>query len=88
LKNKVLEALAMGVPVVATPLSVDGIDVKHGESAWIAAVDEIAAGAVRLIQDKGLRRRLSRHGRALIEAEYSWARTAARYERLYDEVVG
>ena len=30
LKNKVLEALAMGIPVAATPLSVDGIDVRDG----------------------------------------------------------
>ena len=88
LKNKVLEALAMGIPVVATPLSVDGIDVKHGESAWVAAVDNMAEGAIRLIQDKGLWQRLSRRGRALIEAEYSWAQTASRYERLYDEVAG
>ena len=88
LKNKVLEALAMGIPVVATPLSVDGIDVRHGESAWVAAVDNIAEGAIRLIQDKGLWQRLSRQGRALIEAEYSWAQTASRYERLYDEVAG
>lgn len=86
LKNKVLEALSMGIPVAATPLSVDGIHVKHGESAWIAAVDKMAAGVVRLLRDKRLRHRLSVHGRALIEAEYSWARTASRYERLYDEV--
>lgn len=86
LKNKVLEALSMGIPVAATPLSVDGIHVKHGESAWIAAVDKMAAAVVRLLRDKGLRHRLSIHGRALIEAEYSWAQTASRYERLYDEV--
>ena len=43
LKNKVLEALAMGIPVVATPLSVDGIAVRDGESALIAEVDDIAA---------------------------------------------
>ena len=76
----------MGIPVAATPLSVDGIHVKHGESAWIAAVDKMAAAVVRLLRDKGLRHRLSIHGRALIEAEYSWAQTASRYERLYDEV--
>ena len=86
LKNKVLEALAMGIPVAATPLSFDGIHVRHGESAWIAAVDKIAAGVIRLLGDKGLRRRLSMNGRALIEAEYSWAQTASRYEQLYDEV--
>jgi len=86
LKNKVLEALAMGIPVVATPLSLDGIRVQHGESAIIAPVDRIAEETLRLLRDDALRERISRNGRALIEAEYSWERTADRYERLYDEI--
>ena len=86
LKNKVLEALAMGAPVVATPLSVDGINVKHGESAIVAPIDRIAEETVDLLRDDALRERLSLNGRALIEAEYSWGRTADSYERLYDEI--
>ncbi|MCY4061601.1 MAG: glycosyltransferase family 4 protein [Chloroflexi bacterium] len=86
LKNKVLEALAMGIPVVATPLSVDGIRVQHGESAIIAPVDRIAEETLRLLRDEDLRERISRNGRALIEAEYSWRRTADSYERLYAEI--
>lgn len=87
LKNKVLEALAMGIPVVGTPLSMDGIHVVHGESAWVADVEQIAEGVVTLLHDVGLQRRLSVAGRALIEAQYSWARTAERYDALYDEVI-
>ena len=86
LKNKVLEALAMGVPVAATPLSVDGIAVRAGESALIAEVDDIAAKTIDLLGDSALRQRLSQGGRALIEAQYSWEQTAASYERLYDEI--
>ncbi|MCY3865154.1 MAG: glycosyltransferase family 4 protein [Chloroflexi bacterium] len=86
LKNKVLEALAMGIPVVATPLSVDGIQVRHGESAIVAPVDRIAEETARLLRDDALRERLSRNGRALVEAQYSWERTADSYERLYDEI--
>ena len=86
LKNKVLEALAMGIPVVATPLSVDGIAVRHGESALVAGVDDIVATTISLLGDAALRARLSRGGRALIEAQYSWERTASSYERLYDEI--
>ena len=87
LKNKVLEALAMGIPVVATPLSLDGIDVKHGESAWIANVDKIAEGVIHVLQNPALQATLSQNGRELVEAEYSWAQTASRYEALYDEVI-
>lgn len=86
LKNKALEALAMGIPLVATPLSVDGIAVRDGESAIIAPVAAIADRSLAVLQDAELRGRLSRNGRALVEAEYSWARTASSYERLYDEI--
>lgn len=86
LKNKVLEALAMGIPVVATPLSVDGIDVRDGESAVIAPVEQFARKTIELLGDAALRDRLSKNGRALIESRYSWARTASSYEQLYDEI--
>lgn len=86
LKNKVLEALAMGIPVVATPLSVDGIDVRDGESALIAPDDRIAEMTIEVLKDASLRERLAKNGRALIEARHSWARVATRYERLYDEI--
>ena len=76
----------MGIPVVATPLSLDGIDVRHGESALVAEIDDIAAQTVKLLRDSALRERLSRGGRALIEAQYSWEKTAASYEGLYDEI--
>lgn len=86
LKNKVLEALATGIPLVATPLSVDGITVEQGQSAIIAAAKDIAAATLRLLGDEELRQRLSRRGRELVEAKYTWAKTAASYERLYDEL--
>lgn len=87
LKNKVLEALAMGIPVVATPLSVDGIDVIHGKSAWITDVDTIADGVIHILEQPSLQHSLSQNGRAVIEATYSWAKTASQYERLYDELI-
>ncbi len=86
LKNKVLEALAMGIPVAATPLSVDGINVRDGETALVAGVDDIAAKTIELLGDSALREQLSQGGRALIEAQYIWEKTASSYEGLYDEI--
>lgn len=85
-KNKALEALAMGAPLVATPLSVDGINVEHGKSAIIAEAKNIAGAALHVLRDEELRQRLSRRGRELVEAEYTWQKTAASYERLYEEL--
>lgn len=86
LKNKVLEALAMGAPVAATQLSVDGIAVVHEESALIARADQLAEAVIRLLGDEALAAKLSRKGRQLIEANYTWARTADACERLYNEI--
>lgn len=86
LKNKVLEALAMGIPVIATPLSVDGIRVIHQESAWISKVENMAEDVVKILKDTALQHTLSQNGRKLIEAEYSWSQVATQYEQLYDEI--
>jgi len=88
IKNKVLEALAMGCPVVATPLSVDGIDLVDGQHALVVEDDAFADAIVRLIQDAELQRRLSQQGRELIETKYNWAQVAEQYERLYRSVSG
>lgn len=86
LKTKVLEALAMGIPLVATPLSLDGIAVRHGQSAIVAEVTEIAAATLDLLRDETLRSRLTNGGRELVEKQYDWQRAAVRYEQLYDEI--
>ena len=86
LKNKVLEALAMGIPVIATPLSFDGIAISDGESAIAAELGEMPDQVVKLLHDRDLRSKLSRGGRRLIEARYNWAQVADSYERLYEEI--
>ncbi|HEX2906182.1 MAG TPA: glycosyltransferase family 4 protein [Phototrophicaceae bacterium] len=83
IKNKVLEALAIGCPVIATPLSLDGIAVEDGHSALIADGDELVAAIVRLLGDATLAQQLADHGRALVEKQYSWDAVAERYEELY-----
>lgn len=84
IKNKVLEALAMGCPLIATPISADGIAVRPGVDALIAASDEELVGsALCLLGDPALAARLGAAGRALVEGAYSWASVAARYESLY-----
>ncbi|MEM6282009.1 MAG: glycosyltransferase family 4 protein [Chloroflexota bacterium] len=84
IKNKVLEALAMGCPVVATPLSVDGIAVADGESYLRGqTAAELAAQTVRLLTDVQLPDALRENGRQVILDGYSWQGVAARYMALY-----
>jgi len=83
IKNKVLEALAMGCPVVATPISLDGIAVRDGQDAISADGTVMIEAIIRLLQDKNLRTSLSANGRKLIESRYSWNHVAQQYEDLY-----
>ncbi len=83
IKNKVLEALAMGVPVVATPLSVDGIHVIPEESALITEINDMAQSIIRLLHDSALQAKLSQEGQQLIQTRYSWRATAEGYLTLY-----
>ena len=87
LKNKLLEALAAGIPVVATPLAAAGIHVVDGESALLRQPSDFAAGVTQLLRDAALRENLSRRGRELIETRYTWTRVADAYEALYAELI-
>lgn len=85
-KLKVLEAMAMGVPVVATAVGCQGIDVESGRHLYVEETDEtLAERVVELLDDPDARDRLATAGRALVEETYSWHRivsdTIQRLER-------
>ena len=83
IKNKVLEALATGCPLLATPLSADGIALEHGRHAWLTERSDFPAAARRLLADTALRERLALAGQQLVESRYSWQQVAERYAALY-----
>jgi glycosyltransferase involved in cell wall biosynthesis len=87
IKNKILEAMAMGVPVVATPMSCDGIDVTDGENVLLAEKpSDMVKQIIRLIKSRSLRERVGVAGRELVEEHYTWGCVAAQYEALYRHV--
>jgi glycosyltransferase involved in cell wall biosynthesis len=84
IKNKVMEAFAMGRPVVATSLGVEGVEAEPDRDLLVA--DEPAAFAdavVRLIADPDQAARLGAAGRRLVEERYTWDACARRYDELY-----
>lgn len=70
---KILEALAMGRAVVATPKAAEGLEVIDGKHIVIADSDDaFVAATVDLLQRPERRRALGLNGRALVERRYSW----------------
>lgn len=73
LQNKVLEAMAMGCPVVASPAAVEGLDITVGEDVLSAEnCDDWIAQLTQLIQSPERRRQLGCAARAKIESRYRW----------------
>jgi glycosyltransferase involved in cell wall biosynthesis len=82
IRIKLLEALATGIPIVATPLAAEGMDVAG--SAIIAEQPRaFADGIVRLLDDCELRRRMSVAGPQVVQRDYDWQRLAERMAGLY-----
>lgn len=81
LQNKILEAMAMGVPVVTSPLGYEGIIATPARDLFVESEPEqFAAKVVLLIKDPELRQQMARNGRLVIETSYQWAKNLAAME--------
>jgi len=88
IKNKVLEAMAMGKPVLATQPSYDGIDVSYAEDALVASEPaDFAAKLLDLLNNERLRIEIGQNARKLIEDKYSWERRALEYEQVFVQAI-
>ncbi|MEZ4586471.1 MAG: glycosyltransferase family 4 protein [Gemmatimonadales bacterium] len=81
---KILDALAMEKPVVATRVAVEGLAMVEGEHFIPAeSPSEFAAAIDRLSRDPELRRDLGLAGRKLVEERYAWPVVGRALERAY-----
>lgn len=88
IQNKVLQAMALGVPVVASSAAARGLDAEAGEHFHVE--DEPAAFASRLVallQSSSERRAVGGRGRAFVERHYSWEASFSRVEDVLEAAV-
>jgi len=89
IQNKVLEAMAVGTPVVSTTIANRGVNGVPGQDLLVADDPEGFARAVeQLLDDAQLRERFAHAGRACVERNFRWERHAERLERLYAPLTG
>jgi len=70
---KILNAWAMGKPVVSTSIGCEGLHASDGDNILIRDDPrQFAAAVVSVLQDAGLRKRLGGRGRETVERLYSW----------------
>lgn len=85
---KVLEALALGTPIVSTSKGVEGLDLTPERDLLLAdAPEEFARQTLRLLASPELRARLSAQGRQAA-ARYDWGRSVEVLEGLIRSAVG
>lgn len=87
---KLLEALAMGAPVVSTPMGAEGVEgLRDGEQLLLAdRPAEFAAALLRLLDDATLADQLGRAGRAFTVERYDWRAIIPRLEAAYGDQAG
>jgi sugar transferase (PEP-CTERM/EpsH1 system associated) len=81
---KVLEAMASGAPLAATPAEAEQVGARSGQDLLVA---EDAAGfadaVLALLRDPSLAERLARSARRLVERHYTWDHSVALLEEAY-----
>ncbi len=88
IQNKVLEAMAMATPVVATSKAVSAISVHDGEQVLIGDDPEsFSKQVIRLLRNPAQGERLGQNGRTFVEMNHDWHKIAARLEAIYQEVI-
>lgn len=88
IKNKVLEAMAMGKAVVSTPLGVRDIGVTDNENVVVAKNDrEFAEKVIELLRDEKERKRIGKNARKFVEENYSWEKQSRALYNVFRELV-
>lgn len=91
LPNAVLEAMAAGLPVVATDVGGTREAVVEGETGFLLRpgdVEAIADRVGRLLADRGLARAMGARGRARVAERFSLSAMVAANEALYERLAG
>ena len=86
IKNKTLEAMATGVPIVASDRGLEGMEVD-GENTPLRAlrantIEEYVKAISDLFKDANFRQTLSQNGRNYIENNYTWESIGKEYEKI------
>lgn len=88
IKNKILEAMALELPVVSFQAALEGIGCTPGCHVLVARdADEFAALVIELLKDPVRAERMGQAGRTFVQEAFSWESRAVAFEGLYHAVL-
>jgi polysaccharide biosynthesis protein PslH len=86
---KILEALASGLPVVASRVGAEGLCLEPGKDLIVVEnAEDMAPALLDAIRHPDKMRTLARQGREVVRACYDWAGLADKLERVWEMAVG
>lgn len=82
-QNKILEAMALGIPCVTTPLVNNAIGAETDIEIMLAdSAESFAAQIIRIYRDKNLHQTLSNKGVSFVKNHFSWEKSVQKLEAL------
>jgi sugar transferase (PEP-CTERM/EpsH1 system associated) len=88
IQNKVLEAMALGTPVVVAAQAAAALGTRPGRDLMVASsANEFAELTLRLMNDAALHATLSRCGRAYVEQQHDWRLITDRLVDIYQQAI-
>jgi glycosyltransferase involved in cell wall biosynthesis len=83
---KILEAMALGTPVVATSKGAEGLMARDGDQLLIADDPEnFADHVIKLLQNEDLRKKLASNAVQLVRENYDWQIIMPQFLRLVEK---
>ena len=87
-QNKVLEAMAMGIPVVCSDIGFAGLGIISGQGAFMETdAERFAERVIQLLGDAVLRKRTGDQGIDIMRARFGWGAVARLLEGYFREVI-
>jgi glycosyltransferase involved in cell wall biosynthesis len=89
MQTKILEAMAMEVPVVTTSLGFEALEATSGREIIVAdGAEKFAREVIRLLKDKELRQTITQNAREFVESRYGWPSVVRRLDAVYEDITG
>ncbi len=86
-QNKVLEAMAMGVPTVCTHIGFEGLQIQSGQGVILAKEkSQFIEEVTMLLADAAKRQEVGEQGLAIARTRFSWDKIAVKLEEYFKEV--
>ncbi len=83
LQNKLLEAMAMKIPSITSPLANQALEAEPGKEILVGnSPEEFAEYIIKLLDDKKLSEKLADNGYSFVQNNYNWESATGKLEKI------